>query len=92
MAIRSFGNRATRRFAKGDVRRLSPAVRDAAADMLAVLQKARSPRDMDLPGSRLHALKGDRKGFHAVELSGSWRLVFRFEDGDACDVEVVDYH
>ena len=60
--------------------------------MLALLQKARSPRDMDLPGARLHALKGNRKGSYAVKLSGRWRLTFRFEDGDAYDVELVDYH
>ena len=56
------------------------------------LDRADSLADLDLPGARLHALQGDRKGFFSLELSGNWRLVFRFEDGDAYDVEVVDYH
>ena len=40
----------------------------------------------------LHKLKGDRKGFWAMNVNGPWRIVFRFEDGDAHDVEIVDYH
>lgn len=47
---------------------------------------------MDLPGYRLHSLKGDRKGFHAVRVSGNWRVVFRFEGDHATDVDYVDYH
>ena len=60
--------------------------------LLTALDQAGSLADLDLPGARLHALKSDRKGFLALELSGNWRLVFRFEDGDAYDVEVVDYY
>lgn len=40
----------------------------------------------------LHKLKGDRKGFRAISINGPWRIVFRFEDGDAHEVEIVDYH
>ncbi len=47
---------------------------------------------MDLPGFRLHPLKGERKGQWAVSLSGNWRVVFRFEGEDAIDVDLVDYH
>ena len=47
---------------------------------------------MDLPGFRLHGLKGLLKGHYAVSVSGNWRLTFRFEDGDAVDVDYVDYH
>ena len=92
VAIRSFGSRATKRFARGDLRRLPPAIRNAASDALTLLQRAGSPRKMAVPGGRLHALKGSRKGFYAVKLSRRWRLVFRFVDGDAYDVEIVDYH
>lgn len=60
--------------------------------MLAALEQASSPRDLDRPGARLHAQTGSRKGFYAVDLSGKWRLVFRFEDGDAYDAEIVDHH
>jgi len=48
---------------------------------------------MDFPGLRLHLLKGDMAGFYAVEVSGNWRLVFRFDAyGDTADVDLVDYH
>lgn len=47
---------------------------------------------MDLPGFRLHPLKGDLKGFWSVTISGNWRIVFRSEEGHAGDVDLVDYH
>jgi proteic killer suppression protein len=47
---------------------------------------------MSLPGYRLHPLKGERKGQWAVSVSGNWRLVFRFEDEHATNVDLVDYH
>jgi proteic killer suppression protein len=47
---------------------------------------------MNLPGYRLHQLRGDRKGEWAVWISGNWRLVFVFEDTNASDVDLVDYH
>ena len=47
---------------------------------------------MDLPGYRLHPLRGDRKGEWAVSVSGNWRLVFEFESEDAIGVDLVDYH
>jgi len=45
-----------------------------------------------LPGYRLHRLKGEWKGYWSVTISGNWRIVFRFEDGDAFGVDLVDYH
>jgi proteic killer suppression protein len=45
-----------------------------------------------LPGYRLHRLKGEWKGYWSVTISGNWRIVFRFEDGDAFDRDLVDYH
>ncbi len=47
---------------------------------------------MQLPGLRLHPLKGRLKGVWAVDVSGNWRVVFRFEGRDAVDVDYVDYH
>ena len=44
------------------------------------------------PGNRLEALKGDRAGQHSIRINDQWRVCFRFEDGDALDVEIVDYH
>ena len=61
-------------------------------DVLAHLDLARHPSDLDLPGYRLHPLRGERKGHWSVTISGNWRIVFRFADGDAFDVDLVDYH
>ena len=60
--------------------------------ILARLNAAQSPRDMALPGLRLHPLKGDWDGFYAVNVSGNWRIVFRFEGPDVFDVDYLDYH
>lgn len=59
---------------------------------LADLDVAQNPKDLDLPGYRLHPLKGGMKGFWSIRISANWRLTFRFERGDACDVDLVDYH
>ena len=47
---------------------------------------------MDFPGYRLHPLKGDLAGFWAVNVTANWRIIFRFENGDATDIDLVDYH
>jgi proteic killer suppression protein len=61
-------------------------------DILAALDRSRTPQGMDLPGFQLHALKGDLKGHYAVSVSGNWRVTFRFADGHAVDVDYLDYH
>lgn len=53
---------------------------------------ARTPAELDLPGLRLHPLKGKLAGYWSVSISANWRIIFRLEDGDVCDVELVDYH
>lgn len=60
--------------------------------ILAQLDSADSLRALDLPGLRLHALKGRLAGEHSLTVSGNWRIIFRFNSGDACDVDYVDYH
>ena len=60
--------------------------------MLAQLDSATTVEAMRIPSHRLHALKGDRKGYWSVTVKANWRLVFRFENGDAYDVELIDYH
>ena len=45
-----------------------------------------------IPSYRLHALKGDLKGYWSVRVKANWRIIFRFEEGDAFDVDLVDYH
>ncbi len=55
--------------------------------------RAREPRDLaDPPGNRLEALKGDYAGFFSIRINDQYRIVFRFERGDARDVQIVDYH
>ena len=61
-------------------------------DILARLDTASEAMDMNLPGFRLHSLKGELKGFWAVTVRANWRVIFRFEDGYAEDVDYVDYH
>ena len=56
------------------------------------LQEATHPGSADAPGFRLHPLKGGRAGQWSVRVSGNWRVVFRFKDGEAADVDPVDYH
>ena len=60
--------------------------------ILARLSAAQTPSDMALPGLRLHPLKGDLAGSFAVNVSGNWRITFRFDGPDAADVDYVDYH
>lgn len=61
-------------------------------DILARLDAAGVVADMDLPGFRLHPLKGGLRGYWAVTVRANWRVVFRFADGEALDVDYVDYH
>jgi proteic killer suppression protein len=65
---------------------------DKIKRILARLDEAADIRNMALPGFQLHPLKGKLKGLWAVSVSGNWRVVFRFENGNAYDVDLVDYH
>jgi proteic killer suppression protein len=60
--------------------------------ILARLNASRTPGDMNLPGLRMHPLKGNREDFFAVQVSGNWRVIFRFSGEDAEDVDYLDYH
>lgn len=59
---------------------------------LASVDAAGKPSDVDLPGYRLHPLRGDLKGFWGISISAARRIVFRFEQGDVSDVDLADYH
>lgn len=65
---------------------------DEIENILTVLDAADSAQDLDLPGFRLHPLKGDLKGFWAVTVRANWRILFRFENGNAYEVDLTDYH
>ncbi len=92
--IRSWANAATRRFGEeGKTTRFRSLDIDMAQDLLAALNAASSLKDLSpLKSVGLHRLKGDRKGQWAMTVKGPWRICFRFKDGDAYDVEMVDYH
>lgn len=91
--IRSFRHRGLKALYEGrTAARVSPQHVEKLRDILALLDRARSPDDMDLPGLRLHPLKGALKGQWAVWVSGNWRVTFRFSGGHATDVNYVDYH
>ncbi|MCY4525335.1 MAG: type II toxin-antitoxin system RelE/ParE family toxin [Anaerolineaceae bacterium] len=91
--IRSFRHRGLKRFyERGDRSGINPQHVDKIKRILALFDVANSPEDMRLPSLRLHALRGDRAGYHAVVVRANWRITFRFEHGDVYDVDLVDYH
>ncbi len=92
--IRSFADGETRRFfVDGKSRRVPSEIRKRAAMRLLQLNAATRLDDLRVPPSnRLEALHGDRAGQWSIRINDQWRVCFRFEAGDAFDVEIVDYH
>ena len=91
--IRSFrDSRAEALFHDQAVPRLR-AIERAARRKLFYLHQARRLEDLRVPpGNRLEALKGSRRGQYSIRVNDQWRICFRWQDGDAWDVEIVDYH
>lgn len=91
--IRSFRSKALRRFVQqGDASKLSmPNVRRVER-ILEQLDEATEPEQMNNPGLRFHGLKGKDRGRYAVDASGNWRITFGWDDGDAIEVDLEDYH
>jgi proteic killer suppression protein len=92
VVIRTFRHRGLKRLFHGDASKVRADQVRRIADVLGHLDAAEHPSDLDLPGYRLHRLKGDMKGMWSITISGAWRIVFRFVDGDAFDIDLVDYH
>ena len=94
MPIRTFRHKGLKRlYDAGERRDIPAALAEKIADVLLAIDEATRPGDVGLfPGWRLHPLKGNLKGFWSVSVSGNWRVVFRFEKGDAFDVDLIDYH
>lgn len=92
--IRSFASRDTERvFRREPASRLPPDIQRSALRKLRMIHRAHSLRDLAaLPGNRLEALSGDRTGFHSIRINRQWRICFRWQAGDALDVEIADYH
>ena len=91
--IRSFKHRGLKRLYERDDRSgIRPDLRHAVEDILARLDEAETLQAMNLPGYRLHPLKGHFREFWSVTIRANWRIIFRFQSGDAFDVELIDYH
>lgn len=91
--IKTIYHRGLRQFyEKGDTSKIQAQHAKKLRPILGLLKTAKTVEDMNFPGSDLHTLKGDLKGFWAVRISGNWRVVFRIEDGDVYDVDYLDYH
>lgn len=91
--IRRFRHRGLKQlYANDDRRGLSAEHVAKITRILAFLDRAKRPQDMNLPGFRLHPLRGKLAGYWSVTVSANWRIVFRFEDGDVTEVDPIDYH
>lgn len=91
--IKSFQHKGLRYFFEDDdCRKLPQDMLARIALILSTLHAAQEIEGMDIPTFRLHPLKGELKGFHSVTVRANWRIIFRFEDGQAFDVDFVDYH
>ena len=91
--IESFRHKGLRRFFEHEDRsKLPPQMIERIRTILSFLDAAGTIEDMNQPTLRLHSLKGELKGFWAVSVRANWRIIFRFEQGNALDVDFVDYH
>ncbi len=91
--IKSFRHKGLARFfSNSDRRGIDAKQADRIRRILNRLDAARKPEDMNIPGFGFHGLSGNRKGTYSVSVSGNWRITFRFEAGDAIEVNLEDYH
>lgn len=91
--IRSFRSKALAEFwASGSVGRLDAKLAPRIKRILSRLNVAKVPAEMNLPGFRFHALIGDRAGTYAVSVNGPWRITFKWDDEDAVQVDLEQYH
>ncbi|HEY4216820.1 MAG TPA: type II toxin-antitoxin system RelE/ParE family toxin [Gemmatimonadaceae bacterium] len=92
--IHSFGDRDTERlFQREPVRRYPAELQRTMLRKLGVVDAAEQLEELRVPpGNRLEKLKGDRAGQHSIRVNDQWRICFRWSDGNAYDVEIVDYH
>jgi len=91
--IKQFRHKGLKRlFESGDKRGVPPILADRIRRQLDAIDAAKVVRDLDLPGFRLHELKGKRKGIWAIKVSGNLRITFTYVKGDAYDVDLEDYH
>lgn len=91
--IKHFRHRGLKRlFEQEDAKGIRPDLVEKVENILSVLDSVGGPHEIDIPGYRLHPLKGDRKGQWSVTVRSNRRIIFRFDGGDVTDVDFVDYH
>jgi len=91
--IRSFRSRALQAFwERSDASKLRPDWVARIARQLDQLDQARRPQDVDLPSNGYHPLKGDQRGRYSITVSRNWRITFGWDDTDATNVDLEDYH
>lgn len=91
--IASFRHKGLERFFHtGNAKGIQPKHAKRLRLILTMLNAASKPEHMSAPGLGLHLLKGDLAGFWSVEVSGNWRVIFRFDGSHAREVNYVDYH
>lgn len=91
--IETFKHKVLKRlYEKGERQGVGAAVVARVEDILSMLDAAETVEELNIPGYRLHELKGNRRGIWSMTVSGNWRIVFRFVDGAALDVDFTDYH
>jgi proteic killer suppression protein len=92
--IRSFRDKETEKVFRREVsRKLPPGLQRAAQRKLVILDGAETLQDLrSPPGNRLERLRGDREGQHSIRINDQWRVCFFWDDGDAREVEITDYH
>lgn len=91
--IQSFRHSGLEDFYHGrGARRVSPEHVRKLTHILQFLDRSNSPQDMALAGFRLHPLSGQLRGYYSIPVSANWRVIFRFENGHATNVDYLDYH
>jgi proteic killer suppression protein len=93
VSIKSFKHKGLKSFFEsGSKAKIRAAHAKRIGLILDLLQSVALAKDMNFPGSDFHPLKRDLDGFYSVHVNGNWTIIFRFENGDAFDVDLIDYH
>lgn len=93
MVIKKFCHKGLKKFFQnGDKSGIQPAYAFKIELILDLLNAAMSANDMNFPGSDFHPLTGKLKDFYSVHINGNWTIIFKFENGDAYEVDLIDYH
>jgi toxin HigB-1 len=91
--IKTFRHKVLRQlFETGSSGKIPPTMRKRIERQLDVIDSAQTVNGVNVPGYKLHRLAGSRAGEWAISVTGNWRITFKFENGDALDVNLEDYH